>query len=200
MNGILPCLKQATRDCHQRLEQRLPLFEPEFGRHDYRRLLQCFLGFYRPLESMVGGIMALSDHLPDVADRRKSAWLETDLKSLGLSRGDVLNLAGCPELPQVDDLPSAFGCLYVVEGATLGGQLICRHLKRALNIEADSGGRFFSSYGPETPAMWRRFGLCIDLAVQGEPSTSAAIQAARETFLCLEAWMEQSDVLARTPA
>lgn len=200
MNDVLASLKAATRVCHQRIEQRLPLFDPGFGLPDYRRLLQCFLGYYRPLEAMLGDVVALSAHLPDVAARRKAAWLEADLTSLGMSCADVLGVPDCPQIPRVVDLPSAFGCLYVVEGATLGGQVICRHINRMLSIEAGCGGRFFDSYGAETPAMWQRFGMCVELAIQGEPLRLAAIHAATDAFNCLEAWMDRSGVLAQTPA
>lgn len=193
MNAVCAALKRSTEDCHRRLERRLPLFDPQFARADYLRLLQCFLGYYRPLESLLSGVPELPRHPPDCAS--KSSWLETDLLALGMTPSEIQGLPICRELPEATNPYSGFGCLYVLEGATLGGQAISRHLRRTLDIDAACGARFFSSYGRETPARWQAFGARLAAAVQGERPQTEAIRAARETFLRLEAWLERCGLL-----
>jgi heme oxygenase len=46
------------------------------------------------------------------------------------------------DLPDIEDWPRMLGCLYVLEGATLGGQIISRHLQRTLHIDAINGAAF----------------------------------------------------------
>ena len=53
--------------------------------------------------------------------------------------------------PNSDSL--AFGCLYVMEGATLGGQVIGRHVRQTLGVTPETGGRFHAAYGDRTEAQ-----------------------------------------------
>ena len=67
-----------------------------------------------------------------------------------------------PPRLQLDVLPlnnaaKALGCLYVLEGATLGGVLIARHVRASLGFDGDAGSAFYLGYGPRTGAMWRGF-------------------------------------------
>ncbi len=47
--------------------------------------------------------------------------------------------------------------MYVLEGATLGGQFIARHVERALGLAGGRGYSFFRGYGEDTGRMWRSF-------------------------------------------
>jgi len=198
MSTILAFLKSSTWECHQRLEQRLPLLRPGFSRLQYRRFLQGFLGFYRPLEPLLRQAPEIEGHLPDLARRTKTPWLETDLATLGMAFTEIQNSPNCEALPHVADLASALGCLYVLEGSTLGGQVISRHLQRTLALNPESGARFFASYGADTPAMWQAFGECLTATLQGQSAAElAAVEAARSTFLQLEAWLETCGLLGK---
>ena len=57
-------------------------------------------------------------------------------------------------------VPEGLGALYVIEGATLGGQVITRYIQSALKIDATNGGRFFAAYGDRTGLLWRDFVRC----------------------------------------
>lgn len=195
MNTLLARLKEHTWDCHRRLEQRLPLFAPGFSREDYRRLLQCFLGVHRPLEALLARQPQLPAHLPDFAARLKTPQLESDLAALGLSATDIAAIPSCPHLPAATELPAAFGCLYVVEGATLGGQVISRYLSKQWQLDVDHGARFFSGYGADTHDKWQTFGHALTATVRGEPAETQALHSARALFLDLERWMEQCGLL-----
>jgi heme oxygenase len=47
------------------------------------------------------------------------------------------------------------GATYVVEGATLSGQVIVKALSADLNLTPGAGLAFFSSYDAEVGRMWR---------------------------------------------
>jgi len=48
--GILKRLKASTSQLHERVEQRLQIFSPQFDLHAYIRLVTRFYGFWSPLE------------------------------------------------------------------------------------------------------------------------------------------------------
>lgn len=95
-------------------------------------------------------------------------------------------LPTCPGFPLLDTIPRALGCAYVLEGATLGGAVILRHLGRTLGVTRERGGAFFGSYGSASGPMWKEF--CGALAACDEPA-EPAVAAARETFATLDGWL-----------
>jgi heme oxygenase len=186
MPPLLSALKQTTWPLHQRLEKRMDLFDPGFSRADYIRLLEAFWGYYRPIEPRLADNIELCARLPDIRRRAKLPWLEKDLSALGIASGLREQLPVCDDLPPCDSLAEALGCLYVLEGSSLGGQVIGRHFQRTLALDADHGLAFFTGHGEGARAMWQTFGEC--LAAAGADETTL-IHAAGETFLSLERWL-----------
>lgn len=192
VGSSLALLRQHTRIEHARLEDRLDIFTRLQGRDEYRALLIRMYGLYDPLEARL--LEAGHRHaLPlDLAARRKAPLLERDLAVLGLDPVARAAIPRCAALPVLDSAAAALGCLYVLEGATLGGQLIARHLDRHLGIGTDTGGAFFTAYGERVGAMWRTVCavLAADTCAPGEEE--AMIGAARATFEAFEAWLLQA--------
>jgi heme oxygenase len=79
------------------------------------------------------------------------------------------------------------GALYVFEGATLGGQLISRHLEEKLGLRDGAGYRYYRSYGPDVGRRWQEFrALLQEHATTG--SDDAIVASAADTFERLHAW------------
>jgi heme oxygenase len=79
--------------------------------------------------------------------------------------------------------------MYVLEGATLGGRVISRHLA-ARGIGPDTGGAFFAGYGNQTGEMWKSFSAAMGAYAEAHPeSTGRMAEAADETFILLERWL-----------
>jgi heme oxygenase len=114
-----------------------------------------------------------------------------DLHVLGLSAG-----AERPALPEVGDTDEALGRMYVLEGATLGGTFIDRHLAGLPQL---SGVRLraFSPYGERTGAMWRAFRRTTRAHVAGAGDADRVVDAACRTFAALVHW---TDTSSRRPA
>jgi heme oxygenase len=186
MSSLLSALKQTTWPHHQRLEKKMDLFDPGFSRTDYVRLLEAFWGYYRPIEPRLANNIELRARLPDILRRAKLPWLAKDLAALGIAGGEREQLPVCRELPPCDGFAEALGCLYVLEGSTLGGQVISRHFQHSLGLDADNGLAFFTGYGQGTRTMWQTFGECLTAAGADE---TALIHSAGETFLSLERWL-----------
>jgi heme oxygenase len=92
-----------------------------------------------------------------------------------------------PALPAVPDTDRALGRLYVLEGSTLGGAFIDRHLASLPSL-AGVRIRAFSPYGGETGAMWAAFRRVTRERVAAGGDAEAMVDSARETFRALAAW------------
>ncbi len=192
---IMIRLRQRTLRYHLQLKQSLDLFHHLATIDDYRRLLERFLGFYGPMEA------ALEKHFNrraggfDFEARRKVPMLVSDLRALGVKQ--LSALPRCSVLPRLEAPPQAFGGMYAIEIPTLGGQIIARHLNRALGVSPGSGCSYFYSYGDQAVSMWHDFGQRIkNFAVTSEIEEAMA-SAAIDTFVKLEQWMSGRGAIER---
>jgi heme oxygenase len=180
-------LRAATHPAHQRIEEALPLLDPQLTRAAYRGVLEALYGFYAGFEPRL--LDAAGTHATDIelGRRGKLPLLLLDLRALGRSSADIEGLPRCLELPLLLTPSHAVGALYVLEGATLGGQIIERHLRAVLALEAGEGAAFFAGYGDQTSTMWKRFSAHVDrsTSLDGE----ALITSAIDTFEKLRSWL-----------
>jgi heme oxygenase len=184
---LLSRLRTETRDQHDAIEQTLRLMDDDLTAEAYRRRLAQFYGFYKPVEARIlDGRGALAAALA-VQERRKTPLLEADLKALGQA---TACLPLCTKLPPLVSAAECFGCLYVLEGATLGGVIISRHVGRKLAISPASGGKFFDGYGEHTGAMWQQFRTAITTFSSGSDEQDKVVASARATFEALQHWCE----------
>ena len=147
-----------------------------FSLDDYKRMIKKFRSFYSAYEPTLP-YPELKAAGFDYDERRKLPSLDADAKVLGLDDGDTFN-----ELPDVSSLPRAFGSIYVIEGSTLGGQVISRHLKEHLGLTPENGGSFFASYGPMVGPMWTQFGLAVTAFAANGANDEEIVEAAKQTF------------------
>lgn len=189
---ILKRLKLATSACHSALEDQLPLMHANLSRDDYRQFVGRFFGFYEPLEAR---LMASPHWRPlafDYAARQKTPRLAQDLLALGGTAQALAATPRCSELPAFDTPEQLLGCLYVIEGATLGGRSITRHLQTQLGLTPESGVAFFDGYGAQTGLRWKAF--CTMLSnnadrYSDESRHAAIIAGANGTFHTLTQWL-----------
>jgi len=188
---VLTRLRAETRSHHDAIEAALDLTSETITRDAYQRTLEKFHGFYLPLEVGLLNIGGWVERGLDLTHRQKTHLLETDLHALGVNDCDTL--AVCADLPPHGTVSAAFGCLYVLEGSTLGGQVITQLLRKKLGVTPETGGAFFNGYGQQTGAMWQAFRAAIIACVQ-PCDEDEVVSAAKETFLKLHGWMSrQSD-------
>lgn len=182
---ILERLKSETRELHEQLERRVDIPRRLQNRDAYRELLSAFYGFYAPLERELEKFDWAALGL-DWRQRQKTGLLETDLHALGVKPA---TLPICNSLPLLHDPAEALGCLYVMEGATLGGQIIQKELATRLQIEAATGGAFFRSYGDRVGAMWAEFRQAVVRSAESTQTQDAVVAAAGDTFQKLDDWL-----------
>jgi heme oxygenase len=124
---------------------------------------------------------------------REKLWrLRDDLRAFGSTEGSIDALPRCTWVPEIATVPSALGCLYVTEGATLGGRIVARAVREHLGLGPSTGASFFEGYGAATAAMWRSF---LDHLNASAPSPAEVLGAATETFVALERWLTTRGVL-----
>jgi len=183
-NPVLTRLRAETRPQHDAIEAALDLTNETLTLDAYRRLVERFHGFYLPLEAGLLKIGGWMERSIDLTERQKTLLLKNDLQALGVSDPEMVPV--CTVLPPHGTIAAAFGCLYVLEGATLGGQVISQLLRNRLGVTPETGGRFFHGYGDRTGAMWQAFRAVLTATVVKPCEADEAVAAAKETFLTLQ--------------
>jgi heme oxygenase len=190
-------LKSETRPHHEAAERTVRLMEPELTREGYRWHLEALYGLFAPLEAALA-----SEHLGLPAELRaperwKLPLLVKDLQAQGHDAASLERLPRATRLPALTGLPEALGCFYVLEGSTLGGQLLLRHLRRHFKGVSVGDFHFFRAYGEEVGPMWRVFGEVLSqasAAAASEDFDARVVQAAKDTFDAFEVWLSRERV------
>ena len=178
-------LKEQTAVEHDRVEQSLPVMSVALDAATYIRTLQRLHGFVLGWERW-----ASQSACPEIQrllrSRRRSELLLADL----------LHFSACApsetyEGPRLSpaSLPQVLGAMYVMEGSTLGGQYIARHVESVLALSPGKGDAFFRGYGDATGSMWRE--IKTALTALPDDSEEEVIRAARTLFQDFAAWNEQ---------
>jgi heme oxygenase (biliverdin-IX-beta and delta-forming) len=182
-------LRQETEVDHQAVEGALPLMQEGLNTAQY---VQC-------LERIYGVVAAWEDRAAEVAPqwlrptltaRQRKPLLELDLAWFGLTKHDE----GRPALPEMNDLASLFGTMYVMEGSTLGGQFIARHVETALHLTEGRGNSYFRGHGNRTGLMWKEFCEMLKLRIPDE-QTEAVVVSAKAMFSTFGTWMQRKSAM-----
>jgi heme oxygenase len=186
-------LQCETAALHLRVEAQLGLLESPLSLARYRQVLEAFYGFYAPLEIGLSRLAATGPPL-GVPLRARARLIENDLVALGLSTRELTELPRCTELPPLSCREHLAGCLYVLEGACLGGQVIARAVHRQLELSKESGASFFVGDADGTAARWRLVLTWLESLVREGARTAQIVATARATFLTLARWLERQGV------
>jgi heme oxygenase (biliverdin-IX-beta and delta-forming) len=84
--------------------------------------------------------------------------------------------------------------MYVMEGSTLGGQLIAKQLQKTLHLSAGKGDAYFRGHGDQTGPMWREFCEMLKVRVTDE-ETESAVLSAKAMFATYGSWMLEKSAM-----
>ena len=185
-DDVLRRLRTETAAEHQAVEETLDLLSPALTRDRLVDVLTRMHGFWLAAEASLDAWAAAE---PDDAAgvewprRRRAALFAADLVALGAT-----DPAARPELPAVEGTDAALGRMYVLEGSSLGGVFIDRHLATLPQLAAVGRLSAFSPYGEQTGAMWHAFRTATRARVASGGDADRLVGAARETFGALAGW------------
>ena len=178
-------LKHVTRNAHADLEklviQRIRQTNTAAG---YLDLLNIFYGFYKPVEEKIDTFID-HQHLTDFHQRRKSVSLLQDMQQINAEASSVL----CEDLPEITGPSQSLGALYVLEGSTLGGGIICKLLKKEMGDSAPQCFVFFNGYGEATMEMWTKFKDRVNTYTEDAAMHRQMADAANDTFVKFKNWI-----------
>lgn len=180
-------LRQATAAVHERLHH-VPVFAAlaagGLDRAEYASLLGRLYGFHAPFEA------AVERAGPPVPPGRwrRAHLLRSDMTALGRSEATIERLPRYAVPGGVWSPARAMGCLYVIEGSTLGGRQLARRLDHLLPA-GDMAGRAFLMAGTgRDHVRWRDFCEALDACGADAASRAEMVAGAVEAFHCFEAW------------
>lgn len=169
-------LKEQTKKQHDDTEVKLQsqkIFDKSYTLEDYKTLLihnYQLISRYEPqIQKQLQSYPELKLEL-----RSKIAALKTDLNNLNIQTMD--------ENPthNLENEAEAFGALYVMEGSTLGGNVIAKQLKRNLEFE-NVEFNYFGVYGENTGVYWNEFKSIIDKSIT-EEHYEACVTGAKKAY------------------
>lgn len=179
----LATLRRATRAHHARIDALMDLRRMQDREH-YARVLQAFDAFLAAWEpaaaSAVGAPWQAWLHA-----RSRREFLRQDLRHLGVAAAAPARIA-C-----LSSAAAAWGSVYVMEGAALGGQFITRSLAQA-GLRPDGGAAYFHGWGGATGAMWHEARAVLARQLAAPDALAQACDAACGTFDTLSCILEHS--------
>lgn len=188
---VLQALRSSTAAPHQRVERSLGLISP--------RLTPRALGAaVVALERFFGAAQAGLDRWALACPAEAAAVQWPQRRRLGLFGDDVAALdvppadprPAAPVLPAVSGTGQALGRLYVLEGSSLGGQVINRAFAARLPDDPLVGVRLrgLDPYGDATGMMWRALRQRTTTWASTPPRQRVVVAAAVSTFAALDTW------------
>jgi len=181
-------LRKATRLSHERLERRVDIKSRFSHRAAYIEHLKRLWGFYASFEAALDPKL-FEGTLADLDRRWKCPLLKQDIEFLDPVSGVLDGLPTCSTVPVCRDTSQAFGCLYVLEGATLGGQALLKLAANSLGVSRFNGAAYLASYGEDVAEMWSRLRVAIDRWCNTDARLHRAVESATLTFDCIADWL-----------
>ena len=183
--SVLARLRLATKPYHDAVEANpfnQNLTAGTVTPADTARFLAKMYGFVQPYETVLRRHAAGFGHEWQLEQRYRAHFILEDLAALGY----LAEPAACPALPPLETRAQLLGAMYVLEGSTLGGQVIARQLGAA----GIDGRSFFANRAERTGPLWKQFTQLLETAAAPEDS-DAVVDSAILTFQTLAAWLTQ---------
>ncbi|MEO5903066.1 MAG: biliverdin-producing heme oxygenase [Gemmatimonadaceae bacterium] len=177
-DNVLSRLKESTSDAHARVEEALRLTDDTLDLGRYLRLLSTMRSVHIAADLLLAPFkpeLAALGYQP--AERKRVEWIDEDLMSLGGSWHGTTSSA--IEKFEVNSVCDCLGMIYVLEGSTLGGQIIASAVARSLALTPPNGCRYYIGYGSRTGSRWKETRDTID----GYSASSAERELAIDTII-----------------
>jgi heme oxygenase (biliverdin-IX-beta and delta-forming) len=178
-------IKNETNDLHKQIEAisySSKILDFSLELEHYKNLLLANYIFLSQIEPGAGKFTELEEMIL-YSERKKLPLLEKDLQNLGINPVETKTKVNL-KLPSfsIPSVLEAIASLYVVEGSTLGGAVIQRHLKQNPNMNSVMEYNFYGCYGKNVGVKWKEFCISLVRIANDEKKELAIINQARATF------------------
>ncbi|TCD04231.1 biliverdin-producing heme oxygenase [Pedobacter frigidisoli] len=182
---IANLLRVQTAECHKELESLMfvnEIMNNSLSIVAYKKLLTINYIMHQKLENKLANMLDanLGEKL-GMKNRLKLSALEKDLAYWEI---DSLSLPGLNFdlfIPEKNNA-AILGALYVLEGATLGGNVIKKHILANPNFkDASDGLNYYGVYGEELGTKWKTFVSILNESVP-EADYEQCVESANQTF------------------
>lgn len=158
-------LKENTKNFHDSVEAKFnshKIFDRSYTPDDYKKILWLNYLFHLHFEEAAHGALSPETHaFLEIPARHKLSLLREDLVAWNIIETQV------SQDISIDDEAEALGIMYVMEGSTLGGNVIRKQLAANPAFEGKEF-RYFGCYGDKTGAFWNSFKEKLDTNVPAE--------------------------------
>lgn len=188
-------LKQATQNNHDVLESLMFVHQIMGGTltlPQYKQILLTNYAVHEAFEnSLIAGLSAQTAAELDIDHRRKLDALMADISQLQMNLPNIMPPANLTFNNEAEIL----GALYVLEGATLGGNVIVKRLKVNPNLNTQNlAFNYYQVYGENLIPYWKKF--CEVLNKQPEDTYKDSVSGAKKMFEYIAAVQQQSNANA----
>jgi heme oxygenase len=195
-------LKTGTQGLHREVESTLSkvLFHRDLSAQVY---LQVLLAMRAAYISMERALLSFPESKAAYKNRSKQAFINSDIAYmeqvlLKLEHGIPTRASNKDNLTQhvksnveLHSTAQAMGMMYVLEGATLGGEHIQARLTRHDWLDTQHGVAFFNSYQEQRMARWGEFLTVLQQYYERNPDVCDEImQGAELAFECIHDCLE----------
>ena len=166
-------LKEQTKPLHDALEQKMmvsKIFNRTLKKDVYFKILKVNLLVHQKIEPVI------NSNIPDnikselnIEERQKTPHLINDIGSLNENINSDFQLNNSDE---------ALGALYVLEGASLGGNVIKKQLLQNPEF-ADVSFHYYGMYGENLAENWKSF---LKVLEENVSDKDAALSGANKTY------------------
>jgi len=183
-------LRQQTAESHQKLEDNYlsrAILSPSVTQADYQKYLSGLYGLTIACEDQV--FPKVNHIVPQIEKRYKSGKIIEDLSFTGYSDLKI------DELPyyqyKFSTVAEALGIMYVLEGSSLGGRILYKHINEFLGLDLANGAAYFWGYGQETGPMWKSFISEVARYAAENGEGQQIIDSAVKTFTITDTWLSK---------
>ncbi|MCJ8155504.1 biliverdin-producing heme oxygenase [Chryseobacterium sp. SSA4.19] len=158
-------LKQHTAEYHDAAEQLFnsaKIFNKTFTLEDYKKIIST--NYVMLLHAEANIFSSLHDNFSEKLQlnaRKKLALIEKDMADLALNNRTAFHAL------EFANENEALGAMYVIEGSTLGGNVIAKQLSKTDGFD-NITFNFFGCYHENTGPMWKDFKEVLDTEVSEE--------------------------------
>ncbi|SKB98410.1 biliverdin-producing heme oxygenase [Dyadobacter psychrophilus] len=184
-------LRQQTAVSHKKLEENYlskMILDERVTLIDYQNYLSALFGVTLGCENFV--FPHIQDIITDLNQRYRSQLIAGDLLATGFTQH------------QIDALPvyrfafpsvaGHLGAMYVLEGSTLGGRILYKHINKTLGLTPENGCAYFWGYGEQTGIMWKSFISSLTQFAIDAGQSAEITEGAVNTFTIIDNWLDEA--------